>query len=237
MKGCVSQPISWLALEQYHLGDLSEVARQEIKCHLDQCTTCKASLEQIGKDTRVLQPPSEFTLKKPQLYWGLSRPAIAASVALAAAALLLIVFKWGLEAPMQVKERPSRIAFKGGDFALMVVRERNGRVKENPTHFAPGDNFRLFVTHPLPDPLDWDLIIRQGNDVFFPFSFRPPLRRGNLVPIPQAFRLTGAVPVSICLVVGDQIPSRSELRENLQESLPKATVCIQLKAQPPHESE
>ncbi|MCP4605059.1 MAG: hypothetical protein GY847_31805 [Proteobacteria bacterium] len=231
MKGCVSQPISWLALEQYRLGDLSKVAQQEIQGHLDQCTTCKANLEHLDTDTRLLKPPSVLTLKKPRQYLLHSRPAIAASVAFAAAALLLIVFKWGLEEPKQYTIRPNRIAFKGGEFAMMIARERNGRVKENPTHFAPGDNFSLFVTHPLPEATNWDVVIWQGDDVFFPVSDRPPLPGGNLVPIPQAFRLTGFTPVTICLMIGDQIPNRSKLRQNLQKELPEATVCSQLKAQ------
>ncbi|MCP4678585.1 MAG: hypothetical protein GY854_24350 [Deltaproteobacteria bacterium] len=233
MSGCISQPISWLALEQYHLGDVNETEQQQIEHHLDRCPVCTADYDKLTVDTRTLKPLPELRERRDYLALLKSRPAVAATALLAAAALFVVILGVPFEKKRTGSIRPSRVAFKGGDLALMIARERNGLVMENPSRFAEGDSFRLFLTHPLSEPARWDVVVWQGEEIYFPFTDRPVIPSGNRVPVPGAFRLTESLPVNICLMIGDDIPSREALERDPTSALPEATVCVQLETSRP----
>jgi hypothetical protein len=235
MMRCVSEPISWLLLEQHRLSDLPEAVRQEVQQHLDVCAACKANLAHLDTDTRLLRPLSVSASSKPRMKFLNLGWAAAVSAALIIAAIFLLVLKGGPDKAKQYSIPPSRIEFKGGELAMMLARERDGEVKENPTRFAEEDTFRLFVTHPFHGETKWDVVVWQGNEVYFPFPKRQPIPAGNLVPVPLAFRLTGSTSATICLMIGDSIPSQSELRQKMQKAMPPATVCSKLDPQTPRD--
>ncbi|MBM4321484.1 MAG: hypothetical protein FJ125_16460, partial [Deltaproteobacteria bacterium] len=53
---CNGQPLSWLRLERYHLGELDAGERRDIGEHLALCPACRACLERITGDRRELPP-------------------------------------------------------------------------------------------------------------------------------------------------------------------------------------
>ncbi len=229
MSNCISQRISWLALEQYRLDDLPSEQRQRIAQHLDQCPACAGDLQKIGDDVRPLKPLTLEDRKKAFPPLRFSIPAIAGT-AIIAAVLLTVLFDRVPQQAGSAKIPPHHIEFKGGELAMMVARERNGWVEENPSQFAEGDNFTVFLTHSSPEPIHWDVIIEQGGETYFPYTDRPPLAAGNLVPLPGAFRLTGVQPITICVVVGTEPLSRAALKRVAKSALPPATVCKQMKS-------
>ncbi|MGH7293845.1 MAG: zf-HC2 domain-containing protein, partial [Polyangiaceae bacterium] len=53
---CTAEPISWLRLERYHLGELRGAERQAIADHLAACEACAACLARIEQDDAVALP-------------------------------------------------------------------------------------------------------------------------------------------------------------------------------------
>lgn len=50
---CIGEPISYLRLERYGLGELSPVERQRIREHLAACAVCRGCFERVQADTRA----------------------------------------------------------------------------------------------------------------------------------------------------------------------------------------
>ncbi|MCA9675926.1 MAG: zf-HC2 domain-containing protein, partial [Myxococcales bacterium] len=44
---CVSEPVSWLRLERYALGELPGPLAREVAAHLAGCPACRACLDRI----------------------------------------------------------------------------------------------------------------------------------------------------------------------------------------------
>jgi hypothetical protein len=223
MSDCAAQPISWLKLEQYQLGELSADEMRRVEAHLDECEVCRAGLESIQKDEAVPKSLPEVTRKAPVWRW------VTAGVALAAAAaliLVLLVADWKKAVP----DIPgSKIGFKGGELSISLVRERQGVILHDPESFAPGDRFKLQVTCPPSEEIFWNVVVFQDEGSSFPYMPEEPLKCGNRVPLPGAFSITGKSAAVVGLVVSSQPLDRVSLS---LEKLPPDTVCTILRSAP-----
>jgi hypothetical protein len=223
MSACTTQPISWLKLEQYQLGELSSDEQKRVETHLSECNACRASLDSISQADLVLKPLPEVTRKTPLLRW------VTAGTALAAAAALLLVFlvvDWKKAVP----DVPgSKIGFKGGDLSITLVRERQGAILHDPEAFLAGDRFKVQVTCPPAEEIYWNVVIFQDEGSSFPYVPAEPLKCGNRVPLPGAFTITGKSAAIVCLVVSTQPLDRASLSLG---DLPPGTVCTILRSVP-----
>ena len=217
---CIGEPVSWLRLERFALGELPAEERSRVRDHLERCPACQACLESIrAEPAPVLRPlpsPTRAPARRGFVWLG-AAAAVLASV-------LLVLLLWPA-APGGHGMLPSRIAVKGGELAVVLVRERAGATQQNPETFAPGDRFKALLTCPPPGEPAVELVVLQGGEVFFPL----PLQRiacGNEVALPGAFSLDDDDEALVCLLVGDP-PSRQCLA---REPLPPArTVCARLR--------
>jgi hypothetical protein len=221
---CISTPIPWFILEQLAVGDLSEAEAFEIKQHLSDCPACSETFEYISNDQVVL-PPLPAPVPKPAAERHHWKPwQIATPLSVAAAALLLLFI---MQLPTgQEKHAPHTIATKGGDLALSLVRLRSGAVCEDPDGFEEGDRFRLLITSPPEDrETPVEVVVYQGDDVFFPYPEGITVVSGNQQGIDGAFVLTGDMDAIVCVVAGDPLPSRGALVNTTPSMLPNNSVC------------
>jgi hypothetical protein len=224
---CKGNSPSWLTLELYHLGELPGSNRAEVEAHLDDCPCCRECLEQIRVDENTeLAPLRPVTVRDKHLVR--VRPSwIVASLA-AACAVLLVVF---LLPGGPRKDRsglapaPSRIAFKGGELTIVLVRERDGATLNDPETFMPGDRFKVLVTCPPGEELFWDLAVFQNGQTDFPLDPAEVIACGNRVPLPGAFQITGRAAADVCLLTAPQAIIRADIAAN-PERLPVNTVCL-----------
>ena len=248
------EPISWLVLESYALGELDpdEAARVAARIAEDEETQrCLAMIRE--QEGRVLPPllamtepvevdaaPGSSRLQA-LLDWlrdrlGGRRMAWAAGVVAFACLALLLYSRGGRDSGLPASEWPGpRAVIKGDDIiALGLVRERNGSMAHDPASFATGDRFQVLVTCPPTYDLRGELVVYQDGEASFP---RPPIRDltcGNRVTLPGAFRLTGNAPATICLVYSDgsravEPDQDTAIREDLTDGLDdRSAVCATL---------
>lgn len=193
---CTGEPISWLRLEQFALGD----ADPAIAAHVAGCAACRHCLDHIRGD-RVALPalvmpvhpasPVQSTSPGWRRWW--LAPALAAA---AAAAILVLVLRPAPPAP----EVADRVAIKGvGEVALELVRERGGAIAFDAAHYAPGDRWKVVVSC-APDAtgsLAIDVSVADGVTVDHPLP-GARLACGNRVGVPGAFTVTGGRANRIC---------------------------------------
>jgi hypothetical protein len=223
MSACTAQPISWLKLEQYQLGELSADEQRRVEAHLNECDVCRASLGSIRQDEQVIKPLPEVARRTPVLRWVMAGTALAAAAALL---LVLLVADWKRAVP----DIPgSKIGFKGGELSISLVRERQGKIQNDPESFAPGDRFKLQVTCPPAEEIFWNVVVFQDDGSSFPCIPEEPLVCGNRVPLPGAFTITGKSAAVVCLVASNQPLDRISLS---LEKLPPDTVCTILRSVP-----
>lgn len=225
---CHSQPVSWLTLERYHIGELSPVEAKRVEEHLDTCPDCAACAASIEADARVMPPLPDIAVpeRRPVFTWPRLVP-----VGIAAAAVVALMFAIPFITDRPVRDTaPDRIEYKGGELALTIERERNGQIVENPDKFVSGDRFRLRVTVPGTDSVSWNVVVFQGNEAFFPYETGGRLRPGNDQPLPGAFRITGDDATEVCIYTGRAIPNRDTIRERRKAALPDDHVCRRLTA-------
>jgi hypothetical protein len=209
-------PVSWLRLERYALGDVAEAERKQIADHLAGCARCRACADQIANDARELPPlpaavaaaTSRAPLPAPvpaHRRWRVGWRQAFAGAALAAAAVVLVARHGEPPALVRKSAGPRVIAVKGGEVTVELVRERDDSVAWEPTAFAPGDRFKLLLTCPPPLRLHVDLVVLQDDGPAFP---GPPsvIACGNRVPVPPAFRITGAGHATVCAAVDPLAP-------------------------------
>ena len=153
---------------------------------------------------------------------------------LAAAAAALFVFVW--QAPPSPSERPARIVTKGGELSLTVVRQRGLEISENPEKYREGDRFKLVLTTPYSDYETAEVVVFQGEEVFFPYPKDLRVAPGNKRSIPGAFELSGTHSSTVCVSVGATLPSRGEIIERGIEKLPEVTVCRTLESEDEQET-
>lgn len=223
MNAC-HEPISWLRLEHYHLGELPPGEHSHIQAHLHDCPHCSAMLAEIEDDARTL-PPLPLPDASPAQPWyrrlSILLPAVAGPVLVATVALILVL------PPVISPELPGpRVAYKGGELAIDLVRERAGAIKQSPKAYKDGDRFELLVTTP-PGQHTWDLVVLQQGQAFFPLE--PGSVSGGNRQVVGAFVLTGPGAADVCVVVGEDLPARSELEARGAEALAEDAACVTLK--------
>lgn len=228
-------PVSWFTLELLHLGELPADEQQTVRDHLDGCEVCRGCLAQIEGDARPALPPLVIPDAEPEVaqapWWRrLLRPMVLGPCVAAAAAALLAVLFIGPQ-PTDPPTRPGRVAIKGGDLAISLVRKRGQQVTHDPATFAPGDAFKVEATSPpLGTARRWEVVVFQGDEVSFPLTPRGPLAGGNREPLPGAFSLTGRAAAQVCLVVGAAPVDRQRLRSQGMAALPDEAVCLSLQS-------
>lgn len=224
---CTGQPLSWLTLERYHLGELPEPQSRRIQEHIGSCDACRGCLEQIqtDHDHLVLPPLPEPVPEKGAWSGWLPRFGWAAAAAALATVIIVVLLRIYVGGPPRqdgALPAPSRVGFKGGELAISLVRERKGAILHDPTTFAPGDRFKALITCAPDQRLLWDLVVLQGEERSFPLKPAGPLLCGNRQPLPGAFTITGKLPAVVCLVASERQPDRGQ-------GLPsKGVVCVSL---------
>jgi hypothetical protein len=216
-------PVSWLRLERYALGDVGPDERTEIAGHLAACPGCRARADLIAGDAGRELPPlpsvPPASLSRRPLRW----LAHAAAWATAAAVLLIVWARPGDSPHLGGR----RIAIKGGDVTIELMRERAGSVAWEPTSFTADDRFKVLLTCAPPLRVYADVVVLQSDGPAFPDA-ASLIGCGNRVPLPTSFRITGPGDASICVALDpDGPPSRARLAGGQIEA-PGPNVCLHL---------
>jgi hypothetical protein len=189
-RGCIGEPISWLELERHALGESAQAAL--IDRHLLECASCEGVAKSIELDARrmpaLLVPLSPPRRSSPRWFWLFAL--------LPAAALLLL---W-LRVPQIDERAKDGFGTKGGDATMLLIRERDGVLLE-PTHFSPGDRFKVEVSC-APGLHQMRVTITQEGQTFSPLP-TSKLQCSNQTVLPGAFSLDGGL-ARVCLTIGDQ---------------------------------
>lgn len=199
--------VSWLKMERYALGEVGPAELAEIDVHLSGCGACRARLDEIRGDE---EPMPELPVVLPERRW---RGVV---VALVAAAVLAAVVM-----PREGELPSSSVAYKGGELAIEVVRERDGGLLRGAETYRDGDAFAVEVSCP-PGDVDWALLAWQGGVRAEPLDSSSLLRCANGVPVGTVV-LTGPGDVTLCVVL-DPV---GELAR--PEELPPSSACVVLR--------
>jgi hypothetical protein len=218
VNGCIGEPISWLRLERYQLGELSETERVVIAQHVARCPACEACLHRIEQPIALDPLPPLAAKPKRAFAW-------SGFFALAGAAAVLALALWRGVAP---DANAARDHTKGGEFAIELVRmDADGRLQE-PTHFRATDRFKVLLTSPEDLRGEVDVVIFQDGRAYFPLE-RASIDVGNRKTLPGAFSLDGAAVIEVCAVWMAQPIDRSGLERGI-DTLPNSSACTKVMA-------
>jgi hypothetical protein len=196
------EPVSWLRLERYALGELTPRERSEIEARLAESPADRDCLAQIVSDPSELP---ELPARPRSARGGTRRRGLAwGAVALAASLLLSL-----LRSEPHGGERASNIS-KGGDVAMLLQSEHGRR---QPTTFAQGERFKLLVTCPPGSGRPLSVVVFQGGQRAEPLGGTRELACGNLVPWPGAFVLDGEEPATVCVTWASSRSAATSARE------------------------
>jgi hypothetical protein len=212
--GCVGEPVSWLRIERYHLGEIQGVERQGIADHLASCEACALCLARVGRDDGVSLPPlsSARTTREPKRPRArspfLARRAAAVGSLSLAAALVLMLRRGHLEelSHSTGKMNPAESRAKGEAFAFTLVREDGERITGESGVYRATDRFKALVTcapSATGANLAFDVVVYDPSGASFPLAPSPAFACGNGVPLPGAFRFTGDAEETVCLLWSD----------------------------------
>jgi hypothetical protein len=181
---CTNTPISWLELERYVLGE--SLAEDAVRKHLAECDACsqvKCTIEADERSMPALVIPAVPSAPT-RAWWRWA--AVLVPVA-------LVFVLWRVERP-----KPQSVSgVKGDALSLSLVRERGG-VLLAPTHHAPTDRFKVFVTC-VPGLRLVDLVVRQDGALNLPIP-TTLVDCGNAIPIPGSFTLEGGL-AEVCIQI------------------------------------
>lgn len=209
------EPLSWLLLERYALGELSPTERAEVERRLAESEVDRACLAQIQNDQSALPPlPATDTTGAPRDRSTASAPGAATLhklprrggwivvtsglCAAAAAALLLFGPKRNVDGPESSQPALPALddGIKGSDVTLRLTGERQG---VDPKSYGLGERFKVEVTCPPRLSSSLRLFVFQAGEVFEPLPTSTPIACGNLVPWPGAFALDGDEAAEVCV--------------------------------------
>jgi hypothetical protein len=203
---CVGEPVSWLRLERYHLGELDAIESARIAEHLATCPACASCLARIVEDEARALPPLEVRsggaprgqVVRPAR-WG-RVGTLAGALAVAAVAVLGVGRGWLRSGPDVGVGSSGASRIKGDGIAFSLVRDDDERIVEAGGVFRDGDRFKAVVTCPPGIRAAFDLVVFDEGGASFPLGAAGEIACGNEVPLPGAFRLTGNKVETVCLV-------------------------------------
>ena len=212
---CTGEPVSWLRLEQLRLGELAEGERAAVTGHLAACAACAACAAVIEADEARDLPSLEVrpqARESPKRPWRTRRWWAGAGTLAAAAAMLLAVGRaWRTPAlpgpsghPGETLASPGLTSIKGDGMAFTLVRDDGERLVEAQGVFRESDRFKALVTCPPSMNASFDLVVVDPGGASFPLEPARALACGNEVPLPGAFRLSGAGRQTVCVVWRDE---------------------------------
>jgi len=228
----MGEPVSWLRLERYHLGELGPAERAEIAEHLAACEACRGCLARIELDDAVALPP--LPAPRPESVaasrWRRGAAAFGA-LALAAAALLGLGRGWrgGTEVATGTG---GGVRVKGDAVGFALVRDDGAWIDEAGGAFRDGDRFKAVVSCPPGLEATFDLVVLDASGASFPLA-PAQLACGNGVPLPGAFRLTGRADETVCLVWSEGAgPDREALAASGVGAVAGRAACKRLRSLP-----
>jgi hypothetical protein len=199
---CVGEPVSWMRLERFHLGEIDGAERTPIAEHLAACEACAACLARIRDDEAVALPVLPTWLVAKRFRSG----PIVSLLALAAAVTVVLGLHGGVGPGVDRDGRPAGAGegalgarVKGGAIAFTLVREDGERIEGAEGVYRDGDRFKAVVTCPPGGHVGFDVAVNEGGRSSYPLRPAVGFGCGNEVPIPGAFRLTGGAVETVCL--------------------------------------
>jgi hypothetical protein len=200
------EPLSWLTLERYALGELSAEERAQVEAQLAESPVDRACLQEILEDRSEISLPGPAPTARvtslAQVRAARRGRWLALGAALGAAATILLM----------VRDRHAPAPYdgvKGSDVTLRLISDRQGA---EPRSFAAGERFKVEVSCPAQLGASLRLLIFQAGEVFEPLPAPARFACGNRAPWPGAFALDGSAAAEVCLVWGERPPrTRAEL--------------------------
>ena len=227
--GASCVPVSWLRLERYALGELPPAERSEIADHLATCGRCRTRAELIADDSSREFPPLPALPTSPKAPVRSRRPGWFALLTLASAAVaVLLVVRRPADEPRLAGRR---IAVKGGEVTVELVRESGGSIGWEPTSFAPSDRFKLLLTCAPPLRVYADIVVLQGDRPDFPGA-ASLISCANRVPLVPAFRITGPDDATVCVAIDPAAPPPRDGRPDRQSAASGQAACVHLDRRP-----
>jgi hypothetical protein len=184
------EPLSWLLLERYALGELPASERARVEAQLAVSESDRARLAELRQAATALpdlpaapRPPAR------RARW------LGMSLGLAAAAALLLMMR-----PQALEHGVMGPAVKGNDISIEILSDR----KAGPARtFSPGERFKLLVSCPPGFPHELRPLVLQGDARFEALPRMPVFACGNRIPWPGAFALDGSEEVRVCVLWSD----------------------------------
>lgn len=237
---CIDQPISWLRLERYRLGELSGTESRAIEQHLQHCPTCQSCYAETAVE---LELPPLPQLSEVSLKWPSPPPRVHFSrnpfqwlrgwraVAIAFTAVTCVFSLWVYNPFQPVAPhttRPALMRVKGGTLSLQLVRQRDNAQSSKQQSFRPGDRFKLLLTSPPKLGSAIAVVVYQDQRAYFPLALSQPPVYGNHIPLPGSIALDGDAPADICVAVGGSNEIAQHRLAQGPEMLPQNAVCVRV---------
>jgi hypothetical protein len=209
---CTGEPVSWLRLERFALGELAAADAAAVRAHVDGCPACRSCLDAVTASGESL-PALPRPVRVPRAPWT-RRFAVGGGLALAMAAAIVLLVRVRISDEPRDPARATVAIKGGGTLVLSLVRERGGAIALDPSSFAAGDRWKVRVTCDRGGPVVVDVAVYEPDARGYRAAF--PLRPaavtcGNDVTLPGAFRLTGARNL-VCVAVAEAgAPDRERL--------------------------
>jgi len=204
---CIGEPISWLRLERFHLGELPGREREAVAGHLAVCPACAACLAHLQDDDAHALPPLSVPSRARRNVFSLFPVRAAAALgALAAGGALVLGLRGNAHRGEVEHARVGESRVKGDAIAFSLVRDDGERVDGTAGVYRDGDRFKAVVTCPPGAHVAFDVVVYDVDGPSFPLEPAPGLACGNDVPLPGAFRLTGDTHETVCLEWAEGAP-------------------------------
>jgi hypothetical protein len=204
---CIGEPVSWLRLERFHLGEIQGTERGVITEHLAACPACAACLAHIQDDDAHALPPLSLPKRARRNVLSLFPVrAAAALAALAAGGALVLGLRGNGHRGELEHARLGESRVKGDAIAFSLVRDDGERLTGTAGVYRDGDRFKAIVTCPPGASVAFDVVVYDVGGASFPLQPARELACGNEVPVPGAFRLTGDDEETVCLVWAEGAP-------------------------------
>jgi hypothetical protein len=217
------EPLSWLLLERYALGEVSAEERTLVEARLAVSAEDRACLAAIRADDSEL--PSLPTLSsadrpKPVVSARKKRsPLFALSAVMAVAAALFMMFR-PHDLQQAVHERGDTRVKGGDDIALTLVSDSQ---PGSPRTFSPGERFKLLVSCPPTLRVPLLPLVFQAGQRFEPLPRAETFACGNREPWPGAFTLDGKAPALVCIAF-----TQAAMHARTAKELGSGAVCATL---------